>query len=71
MSLDAIIACPLSRRVKRSFTIGDAIDIKFSDGRVTRTQIANLSLPTPNPEHGWIIMLQPSLRKETFRLVLR
>lgn len=42
---------------------GDAIDIKCPDGQVMRTRMANLCLPTPNPDHGWIIMFPSSVQK--------
>ena len=45
------------------FRNGDLIDIKFPDGRVIRTQIADLSIPTPNPNSGCIIFLPPSFKK--------
>ncbi|MCH8922610.1 MAG: hypothetical protein IIA67_05625 [Planctomycetes bacterium] len=45
------------------FHKGDPIDIKFPDGRITRTQIADLSIPTPNPNLGCIILLPRSFEK--------
>jgi hypothetical protein len=45
------------------FRKGDPIDIKFPDGRVVRTEIASLMLPTPNPECGLGILLPPSFKK--------
>ena len=53
------------------FRRGDLIDIKIPNYQVTRTSIqiiqttiTDLDLPTPNPKHGWIIMIPASFRKE-------
>lgn len=46
------------------FRAHDPIDIKLSDGTVLRTEVARWSIPTPNPESGLNIMLQPPWKKE-------
>ena len=39
------------------FRSDDPINIRLSNGTVIRTEVASWMLPTPNPEHGFNILL--------------
>ena len=47
-----------------NFQSGDPIELRVPSGDITRTHIASLPLPTPNPRHQIVVMLPKEFGKE-------
>jgi hypothetical protein len=47
-----------------AFRAGDAIELRRPDGKVETIQIGSLELPTPNPEHQVLVLLQGFVKED-------